>query len=571
MKFLKSTFLTALLALIGGAVYAGCTAKAFYTQSGNTVTFYNDSSTSVTGNHTLSWNFGDGNTGSGDQVVHRYAPGTYTATLTLTDSTFCTDTTVMTITVSNNTGGGCTAKARVSYTQNGSSVTITDDSSSTSSSNGYYLNIDYGNSYSSISTSGGTYIYPNSGTYNLCVTIHDNRDSACFDTKCFSVTIPNTGGGNNCNASFSYGVDSANSLKYYFSGSTPVGGVGGTSPLWEISQNSQNILSVPSQNLTYTFTSTGIYNVKYSLIDSSGNTCDFVTKTVTVISNGGGNCVASFTHLASSPNSLKYTFSGSAPSLGGSASWEIKNNVGVGSKTYTGQNITHTFSGAGTYSVKYSLLDSNGSVCDTESKNILVINNTPTCKASYYVGIDSANKFGLYLINNSTGTNRNTQYTWDFGDGTTSNAQYPTHQYANFGIYNVCLTIFDSNTNCYSTYCDTVGMDSNGNILKLSGFGITVIDEAMLGVEEPSMFTGVNVYPNPSSGKFTFAIDSKKGTNMTMQVMNSMGQVVAVNETYLTVGSNKTQLDLSSLSDGLYFVNLRAGDEVKNVRLYLAR
>jgi hypothetical protein len=33
MKFLRSTFLTALLALIGGAVYAGCTAKFYYTQN----------------------------------------------------------------------------------------------------------------------------------------------------------------------------------------------------------------------------------------------------------------------------------------------------------------------------------------------------------------------------------------------------------------------------------------------------------------------------------------------------------------------------------------------------------
>lgn len=60
MKFLKSTFLTALLALIGGAVYAGgFTARAYYTQNGNTVTFYNDSSSSYSGNHTLTWHFGD--------------------------------------------------------------------------------------------------------------------------------------------------------------------------------------------------------------------------------------------------------------------------------------------------------------------------------------------------------------------------------------------------------------------------------------------------------------------------------------------------------------------------------
>lgn len=58
---------------------------------------------------------------------------------------------------------------------------------------------------------------------------------------------------------------------------------------------------------------------------------------------------------------------------------------------------------------------------------------------------------------------------------------------------------------------------------------------------------------------------------MTMRVTNRMGQQVAQNETYLTTGSNKAQLDLSTLSDGLYFVNLRAGDEVKSVKIYLAR
>ena len=388
MKFLKSTFLTALLALIGGTVYAGCTARATYTQNGSTVTFYNDSSTSITGNHTLTWNFGDGTTGSGDQVVHRYSPGTYTACLIIADSTLCSDST------------------------------------------------------------------------------------------CMIITVTNIGGGNNCNASFTSNVDSANSLKYYFDGS--------------------------------------------------------------------------------------------APSTSGSASWQLYDN---GVINYSGQNASHTFTSSGTYNVAYILKDSNGYVCDTTSQRITVTNNnTPACKASYYVALDSNNKFSLYLVNNSTGTNSNTQYFWDFGDGTTSNAQYPTHQYANFGLYTVCLTIMDSNSNCYSTYCDSVGLDSSGNILKTSGFGIAVIYGAMLGGEEQTTaFTWVNLYPNPSMGKVTFTIDSKKGAKMTMRVMNSMGQQVAQNETYLTTGSNKTQLDLSSLSDGLYFVNLRAGDEVKSVRLYLAR
>jgi PKD repeat protein len=388
MKFLKPTFLTALLALIVNTVYAGCKARASFTQNGNTVLFYDDSSSSQSGNHEMEWQFGDGSTGYGNQVYHSYnAPGTYFACLVIYDSLY-----------------------------------------------------------------------------------------QCFDSTCFNITISNNGG-NNCNASFSYGIDSANSLKYFFSGSTPGAGL---TPHWAIYD--ANTKNYTGQNVVHTFIANGTYNVTYSLIDSIGDTCDFVTKTVVVRNN-----------------------------------------------------------------------------------------STPSCKASYYVALDSNNKFGLYLVNNSSGTTPNTRYFWDFGDGTTSNAQYPTHQYTNFGLYTICLTITNGNV-CSSTYCDSVGLDSNGNILKTSGFGITVIDEAMLGVEEQTTaFTGVNVYPNPSSGEFTFTIDSKKGAKMTMRVMNSMGQQLAQNETYLTTGSNKTQLDLSSLSDGLYFVNLRAGDEVKSIRLYLAR
>lgn len=389
MKFLKSTILTALLALIGSTVYAGCTASAYFTQNGDTVTFYNDSSTSVSGNHTLTWNFGDGTTATGDQAVHQYAPGIYSACLIIYDST-----------------------------------------------------------------------------------------SNCVDSTCLTITVSNiNGGGNNCFASFTYSIDSINNLKYNFNGSAPV--------------------------------------------------------------------------------------------ASGSASWQLIDN---GIKNYSGQNATHTFSASGTYKVIYILKDSSLNVCDTASTTITINNNTPLCSASYYVALDSNNKFGLYLVNTSSGTNSNTEYLWDFGDGTTSNAQYPTHQYTAFDLYTVCLTILDSNSNCYSTYCDSVGLDSNGSILKTTGFGITVIDEAMLGVEEQTtLFSGVNVYPNPSNGIFNFTIDSKKGAKMTMRVMNRMGQQVAQNETYITTGSNKAQLDISSLRDGLYFVNLRAGDEVKSVKIYLAR
>jgi len=48
MKYLKLTFLTTLLALIVNTVYAGCKARASFTQNGNNVIFYDDSSSSQT-------------------------------------------------------------------------------------------------------------------------------------------------------------------------------------------------------------------------------------------------------------------------------------------------------------------------------------------------------------------------------------------------------------------------------------------------------------------------------------------------------------------------------------------
>jgi len=45
---------------------------------------------------------------------------------------------------------------------------------------------------------------------------------------------------------------------------------------------------------------------------------------------------------------------------------------------------------------------------------------------------------------------------WNFGDGGTSYQYSPTHTYTATGNYIVCLSIFDSLTQCQDTYCDTI-------------------------------------------------------------------------------------------------------------------
>ena len=70
--------------------------------SGSTVTINLNGSGSTAGGAaivTYDWDFGDGSTGTGATPSHDYAPGSYTATLTVTDENGCTGTDIATVTV----------------------------------------------------------------------------------------------------------------------------------------------------------------------------------------------------------------------------------------------------------------------------------------------------------------------------------------------------------------------------------------------------------------------------------------------------------------------------------------
>ncbi len=74
----------------------------------NTVLFDASATVSQNPNSTIvsyTWDFGDGSTGSGKQVTHKYKAGTYTVVLTVKDSTNRTGTTRQNLTVSTPTTG----------------------------------------------------------------------------------------------------------------------------------------------------------------------------------------------------------------------------------------------------------------------------------------------------------------------------------------------------------------------------------------------------------------------------------------------------------------------------------
>jgi PKD repeat protein len=73
--------------------------------------------------------------------------------------------------------------------------------------------------------------------------------------------------------------------------------------------------------------------------------------------------------------------------------------------------------------------------------------------SSSFTSVDNGS--GIISFTN-TSTGNFLSYYWEFGDGNNTYSSNPQHQYATNGGYSVCLTIYDSISQCTSTFCDSI-------------------------------------------------------------------------------------------------------------------
>ena len=124
---------------------------------------------------------------------------------------------------------------------------------------------------------------------------------------------------------------------------------------------------------------------------------------------------------------------------------------------------------------------------------------------------------------------------WEFGDGSISTLQSPTHVFTAPGTYEVCLTITDA-LGCDDQYCKEVEVGAVG------------IDNTT-----PSDFI---VSPNPTQNNITIEIPAILSGDVEVSIKNVLGQTMMsqiVNANMLSV-----EMNLSALGSGLYFVELHS-------------
>lgn len=229
--------------------------------------------------------------------------------------------------------------------------------------------------------------------------------------------------------------------------------------------------------------------------------------------------------------------------------------------------VNHTYGEAGTYVISMLIYDANGRFCGAKYDTIDLSPDTG-CLADFYLAIDTAKTFNLYIINSSKGITSNTQFYWSFGDGTGSNQRNPTHTYNAFGLYKLCLTIYDSATACNSTYCDSIGLDSLGKLLKKGGFTIQVLDETELSVQDKKYTSGaLNIYPNPVNHTLKVDLTQWGTTEANLVLTNHIGQIVYQSGYLHTSNRRMVDIDVAGLKAGLYYLHVKSEGKSETIKV----
>ncbi len=199
---------------------------------------------------------------------------------------------------------------------------------------------------------------------------------------------------------------------------------------------------------------------------------------------------------------------------------------------------------AGTYFV--TATDANG--CSTTGSATILDPNIDADVVASMLVIDLYVDPTVQFTDNSVGA---TSWDWDFGDSGTSMLQNPTHTYTQEGTYTV--TVIVSNGQCSDTQLVT----------------ITVIDTTPpSAIEDVAGLSDLTIYPNPTTGRFSIEMTLSQNTDLSINVINALGQTLITDELGAVSGAVLKSYDLATFANGIYFVQITDGRNSVTEKLF---
>lgn len=514
------------------------------------------------------WDFGDGNTSTQQDPSHTYAnPGTYNVCLTIFDNAGCGDSVCYPVFVGSapnpcdaswfgiNTGNQIYALCAYTFDPN------------------YSYSWDFGDGSSGAGHS-VIHTYANTGLYLVCLTVTDSA-SGCSDTFCDSLVVSSMP--NLCSAGFTWLPSGSGAVSFL---DLSVGG-SAISPLsyfWDFGDSTTST----QQNPIHTFASSGPYNVCLTITDSLTGCTSTICQLVTI---GSGNYNISGLVFADS-NNLIYNgivYLIQHDSVAGTLT--AIDSTFIGQSYYNFSNVT-----PGTYLIKAALLPAspdyanylptylgddvfwyNATSTIVTNSNILnppimMVQGTNPGGPGFVGGLISqgANKGPgdplkdvSVLLMHTDGTGATHTTTDATGHFSFDNLAY--------GTYEVYVEILGKTSDPW-----IVTIDGNNPEFEVADFevgnnhvnavGTTAIDEFTFGEV-------MGIYPNPASNVLNVGVEFTEPADLTLSLVNMMGQTVRNIPSGLVAGQREISIDLSNLPEGTYLLRLQANDQVISRRI----
>lgn len=89
--------------------------------------------------------------------------------------------------------------------------------------------------------------------------------------------------------------------------------------------------------------------------------------------------------------------------------------------------------------------------------------------------------------------------------------------------------------------------------------------------EETAVVASMNIFPNPTMGDLTVIYNSNSNALVDIYVVDVTGKVMLMQTNDALKGSNTYHFDLNRLNNGVYFLQIRNGNEISHTKLMIGR
>ena len=406
----------------------------------NRVTFEN---TSIGGVSNAHWQFGDWSFSNNFDAVHEYdLTGVFPVCLDMWDSvTGCQAHVCKEVTVIKDTADVfCEAKFETIQLAKG-------EIQFTNASVGDFTHVhwDLGNGmFANHNDPIG--FYPTGGVYPVSIMIWDSI-SGCQASYVEEVAIAGTVEKVECHAKFEFFPINDSLVKFK---SVSKGDY--TNIRWEFGDGT---FAENDGEVEHAYPHGGFFNVCVGIFDSISGCHDFACGDVGLLMDTTVvDCHADFEFFPISATEV--AFENKSAGTYNNTYWKFAD----GTVSYD-VNPVVDFGATGLFGACLTVFDDVSGCQDEFCIDVPIIDDTTTyCDAHFGYFVDGKTvQFEPEIKGDITG------WVWDFNDGFNTNDSFPTHTFEKDGVYDVCLTVFDSVSGCFNSYCDQISIITDVTII----------------------------------------------------------------------------------------------------------